>query len=66
MCCLAYENDTYISLRKQVPEIGSIVSTPMGKGTLKEINFVKEMVNVEFSENNTKWFNFSQVVKQKK
>ncbi|WP_413854173.1 stage 0 sporulation family protein [Candidatus Ruminimicrobium bovinum] len=66
MCCLAYENDTYVCLRKKIPEMGSIVSTPMGKGTLKEINFIKETVNVEFSENNTKWFNFSQVVKQKK
>lgn len=31
MCCLNYENDTYVSLRKAMPDYGQEVMTPEGK-----------------------------------
>ena len=60
MCCLAYEQQQYIDFKAKCPEIGSTVSTPNGKGNLISIDCIKEIGNVEFSENNSKAFPLSQ------
>lgn len=63
MCCLAYEQQQYIDFKAKCPEIGSTVSTPNGKGNLISIDCIKEIGNVEFSENNSKAFPLSQIKK---
>ncbi len=40
MCCLKYENDTYMDLRKGMPEIGEIVETNEGKGKVIDTNLL--------------------------
>lgn len=47
MCCLKYEQDTYESIRKRLPKVGSIVNTPEGQGEVIENSAVKECVKVK-------------------
>ncbi len=32
MCCLAYEYDNYLRVKKNMPKTGKIIDTPQGKG----------------------------------
>ncbi|GAB1402794.1 stage 0 sporulation family protein [Elusimicrobiota bacterium] len=61
MCCLSYEHELYANFKKSLPAIGSIVSTPNGKGKLVSINCVKETCAVEFDDRNTKNFKITQI-----
>ncbi|PJA87066.1 MAG: stage 0 sporulation protein [Candidatus Moranbacteria bacterium CG_4_9_14_3_um_filter_42_9] len=47
MCCLAYEADLYREMLKGMPELFSSVSTREGKGTVIEINAVKQDIKVK-------------------
>lgn len=46
MCCLKYEEDYYEKTRKQMPRVGREVITPDGRGTVTELNILKETVRV--------------------
>lgn len=46
MCCLKYEQETYDSIRKRLPRVGSIVNTKEGQGEVVENSVVKECVRV--------------------
>jgi len=64
MCCLKYEEDVYEVIKKDVPPIGTKVSTPSGEGIILEINFLKQMVKVKLvsdEETDIKEFKLSQV-----
>ena len=60
MCCLNYEQDHYVSVRKKMPKVGSFVKTPDGEGTVVDISVLKETLSVrvssgdEYSVNNYK------------
>ena len=40
MCCLAYEFETYVELKKGLPKIGKKIKTPQGIGRLRQINII--------------------------
>lgn len=46
MCCLKYENDVYMALRKGMPEIGERVRTPDGYAKVVDTNLLKGTVKV--------------------
>src|SRR6516165_10468210 len=46
MCCLAYENDNYIQAKQQMPQIGTMLSTPSGPGKVVSINVPQNSVEV--------------------
>ncbi len=46
MCCLKYEQDQYERARKLLPHIGRDVMTPDGRGTVVDVNALKENVKV--------------------
>ncbi len=46
MCCLKYEQEQYEQTRKKMPRVGREVITPDGKGTVSELNILKETVSV--------------------
>ena len=46
MCCLKYEEDHYEATRKKMPKLGKEVLTPDGKGTVTELNILRETVRV--------------------
>ena len=50
MCCLKYEQDQYERARKLLPHIGRDVFTPDGRGTVVDLNPLKESVKVRVSK----------------
>jgi len=50
MCCLKYEQDAYEDAVKRMPKIESFVETPDGAGTVKQINLLRETVQVQLEE----------------
>lgn len=46
MCCLKYENDIYLELRKGMPEVGERVKTEDGIGLVIESNLLENKVKV--------------------
>ena len=52
MCCLRYEQDTYERENADLPRPHSIVSTPKGRATVLESNFLTGTVKVSLMEEN--------------
>lgn len=50
MCCLGYENDYYAETCKQMPKIGSEVSTPDGRGIVVNVNMLKMLIRVRIED----------------
>lgn len=50
MCCLKYEDDTYVELRAQFPKEGSFVETPMGRGKVTNNSLFTKQVTVMLSD----------------
>ena len=46
MCCLKFENDVYIELRKGMPEVGERVKTEDGIGVVVESNILENKIKV--------------------
>ena len=46
MCCLKYEQDAYEDLIKNSPKLESFVDTPDGRGTVVEIDLLRQRVKV--------------------
>lgn len=46
MCCLKYENDVYLELRRGIPEIGENIRTPKGIGKVVEANIFENKIRV--------------------
>ena len=53
LCCLAYENDYYVEVKKRLPKVGDIVVTPLGSGKVTGINVLKETLSVELDSEAT-------------
>ena len=53
MCCLKYEQEHYEMTRKKMPKVGREVITPDGKGSVTELNIVKETVFVRMTNGDT-------------
>ena len=51
MCCLKYEQDTYEDLIRNSPKPDSFVDTPEGRGTIVEIDLLRQRVKVRMEEN---------------
>jgi len=50
MCCLAYEYDMYVSMKKDFPKVGKRVMTPQGECKVLKYNVLKRTVTVETAE----------------
>jgi len=50
MCCLKYEQDAYEDLVKNVPKVDAFVETPLGKGTVIDVNLLRGEVRVRLDE----------------
>ena len=53
MCCLKYEQEHYEMTRKKMPKIGREVITPDGRGSVTDLNIVKETVFVRMTNGDT-------------
>lgn len=47
MCCLKYEQNTYEDLLKITPRQGSVVDTPMGRGTVESVSLLRGILQVK-------------------
>ncbi len=47
MCCLAFEDDTYLQLKKEMPAIGKFVRSPHGEGKVVTQNPVGRWVTIQ-------------------
>ena len=50
MCCLKYEQDAYEDLLRTAPKAESFVDTPEGRGTVVEIDLLRQRVKVRMEE----------------
>jgi cell fate regulator YaaT (PSP1 superfamily) len=50
MCCLVYEYDTYMDLKRSLPKIGSTVKTPSGEGKVIRQNAVCNRLTVRLED----------------
>ncbi len=51
MCCLKYEQDAYEDLLRTSPKAESFVDTPDGRGTVVEVNLLRQRVKVRMENN---------------
>ena len=51
MCCLKYEQDAYEDLIRTSPKMDSFVDTPEGRGTVVEVDLLRQRVKVRMEEN---------------
>jgi cell fate regulator YaaT (PSP1 superfamily) len=42
LCCLRYEVDQYVEIKKKFPPVGSRITTPMGSGRINRIDIFQE------------------------
>ena len=50
MCCLKYEQDAYEDLIRNSPKADSFVDTPEGRGTIVEVNLLRQKVKVRMED----------------
>ncbi|MCM3398028.1 stage 0 sporulation family protein [Oceanobacillus profundus] len=50
MCCLKYENDTYETAKRDLPDIGEAIVTPYGKGKVVGLNILERLIQIEIPE----------------
>ncbi|MBU8848993.1 MAG: stage 0 sporulation family protein [Desulfobacterales bacterium] len=51
MCCLTFENETYKSLKRQMPKLGKRITLKEGKGKVIRQNVLKESVTIRLEDN---------------
>jgi cell fate regulator YaaT (PSP1 superfamily) len=61
MCCISYENDMYKNIKKELPEIGTVILTPEGKAKLVAIDCMKEQIIADFGDREFKIFTIEQI-----
>ena len=50
MCCLKYEQDAYEDLIRRSPKLESFVDTPEGRGTIVEVDLLRQRVKVRMED----------------
>ena len=51
MCCLKYEQEAYEDLIRRSPKLDSFVDTPEGRGTVVELDLLRQRIKVRMEEN---------------
>lgn len=49
-CCLAYEDEQYRDARQRLPRAGTVVITPDGPATVRQVDLLREVVTVDGRE----------------
>jgi cell fate regulator YaaT (PSP1 superfamily) len=51
MCCLTFENETYKSLKRDMPKLGKKINLKEGPGKVVRQNVLKETVTLRMEDN---------------
>ncbi len=62
LCCLKYENDTYVELMERLPDVGNRILTEFGEGRVRSINMISETLLVDYKDT-TRKHNSSEIIK---
>lgn len=68
LCCLGYENQYYEEMQKIMPRINSVISTPLGKGTVVFNDLQKQTTQVKLGDANNfeiKTFKLEEIVNKR-
>lgn len=50
MCCLKHEQEVYEEKLSRLPSVGSLVNTPEGKGTIEDVEVLREIIKVKIEK----------------
>lgn len=50
MCCLKFENDYYSQTAKFMPKANADITTPLGKGTVMEVDMLRQLVTARITK----------------
>jgi cell fate regulator YaaT (PSP1 superfamily) len=50
MCCLKYENDEYEQAKRELPDVGKKLTTPLGRGRVVGLNILERIIQVDIKE----------------
>ena len=53
LCCFKYEDEYYAEMQQKMPKQNSTVITPDGKGVVTGLDFLREIVTVTFTKDDT-------------
>ena len=63
MCCLKYEQEAYEDATKKLPRVNTPIDTPAGKGTICDVNLLRETVTVKYENTvDKKTYKYSSLV----
>jgi len=46
MCCLAFEHETYLDMKRDMPKCGKVIQTPEGRGRVTRQNVFEGQITV--------------------
>jgi len=61
LCCINYEDEDYKQYRKEMPKIGSYIHTPEGKGKVAQLNYLTQVIKVDYDNGGSNYFHVSEV-----
>jgi len=61
LCCINYEDESYKQYRKEMPKLDSFVSTSDGRGKVGQVNFLTQIVRVDFENGGSEYFHVSEI-----
>jgi len=47
MCCLVYEDATYIKMKKDLPKVGATIQTPKGEGKIMDVSVLERKLRIQ-------------------
>ena len=65
-CCLAFEMEVYDRLRKEMPRVGSKVTTPRGEGRVVNVHLLKNEIKVDLGEGEDAMFRLEDISKRRR
>jgi len=51
LCCISFEDRVYSDLKEQLPQVGDVITTEKGDGTVSQVNLIDETVVIVFADN---------------
>lgn len=47
MCCLVYEDATYLKMKKDLPKVGATIQTPKGEGKVIDVSVLEKKLRIQ-------------------
>jgi cell fate regulator YaaT (PSP1 superfamily) len=64
MCCLRYEDQTYVDLKKQLPRRGASIKTSNGEGIVVDVDVLQQKVTIDTKDNKSMVVPRSEILKK--